>query len=116
MLGLDSTVSGNLCICIVCKPGDDASEGKSRDFPQEEEVEEVGETEEEEEGVVLHSFLTPEENFLLQTLIDLNLRTLPKLESVTREGVNLSFASQSKSLVKGEQMMLTTQICPPKRC
>ena len=42
MLGSDSTVSGNLCICIVCKPGDDAGEGKSRDFPQEEEVEEEG--------------------------------------------------------------------------
>ena len=49
ILGSDSTVSGNLCICIVCKPGDDASEGKSRDFPQEEEVEEVGEMGEEEE-------------------------------------------------------------------
>ena len=47
MLGSDSTVSGNLCICIVCKPGDDAGEGKSRDFPQEEEVEEEGEEEEE---------------------------------------------------------------------
>ena len=58
ILGSDSTVSGNLCICIVCKTGDDAGEGKSRDFPQEEEgeeeeeeeVEEEKEVEEEEEG------------------------------------------------------------------
>ena len=32
----------------MCKPGDDAGEGKSRDFPQEEEVEE--EVEKEERG------------------------------------------------------------------
>ena len=57
MLGSDSTVSGNLCICIVCKPGDDAGEGKSRDFPQEEEVEEeLGETEEEGRRTSLISY------------------------------------------------------------
>ena len=32
----------------MCKPGDDAGEGKSRDFPQEEEVEEEEEEEVEE--------------------------------------------------------------------
>ena len=57
MLGSDSTVSGNLCICIVCKPGDDVGEGKSRDFPQEEEVEEeLGETEEEGRRTSLISY------------------------------------------------------------
>ena len=52
MLGSDSTVSGNLCICIVCKPSDDAGEGKSRDFPQEEELEEEEEEVVKEEEVV----------------------------------------------------------------
>ena len=33
----------------MCKPGDDAGKGKSRDFPHEEEVEKEEEVEEEEE-------------------------------------------------------------------
>ena len=49
ILRSDSRVSGNLCIWIVCKPGDDAGKGKSRDFPHEEEVEKEEEVEEEEE-------------------------------------------------------------------
>ena len=86
----------------MCKPGDDAGKGKSRDFPrEEEEVKEEEEKEEEvkevkeEERVVLHTFLTQEENFLRRTLINLHLRTLQGKERGTRW-----------------QMMLTQQICP----
>ena len=86
----------------MCKPGDDAGKGKSRDFPrEEEEVKEEEEKEEEvkevkeEERVVLHTFLTQEENFLRRTLINLHLRTL-----------------QGKERRRRWQMMLTQQICP----
>ena len=88
----------------MCKPGDDAGKGKSRDFPHEEEVEKEEEVEEEEEKeeevkeeerVVLHTFLTKEENFLRRTLINLHLRTL-----------------QGKERRARWQMMLTQQICP----
>ena len=94
ILRSDSRVSGNLCIWIVCKPGDDAGKGKSRDFPREEEEEKEEEVKE-EERVVLHTFLTQEENFLRRTLINLHLRTL-----------------QGKERRARWQMMLTQQICP----
>ena len=59
----DFTVSGNLCIWNVCKPGDDAGEGKSRDFPQkkEEEKEEEEEVEEKEEEKVEEEVVEEEE-------------------------------------------------------